>query len=145
MQLNSNLHHSVSLRRTCMCLIFFNLFIFNWRIIALQNFVVFCQTSAWISHRYMYMYVPSLFNLPPIFNLIPWGWGKECCGVSVPLSSLGLSSAFVSCSFLSAHLCIAKSMSLSPFQYFSCFCRSQCKAVMFIVTWCINRIYVFFL
>ena len=24
---------------------------FNWRIIALQNFVVFCQTSIWISHR----------------------------------------------------------------------------------------------
>ena len=25
---------------------------FNWRIIALQNFVVFCQTSTRISHRY---------------------------------------------------------------------------------------------
>ena len=32
---------------------FFNLF-FYWRIIALQNFVVFCQTSTWISHRYTY-------------------------------------------------------------------------------------------
>ena len=31
---------------------FFNLFIFNWRIIALQYCVVFCQTSVWISHRY---------------------------------------------------------------------------------------------
>ena len=30
------------------------LFIFNWRIIAIQNFVVFCQTSTWISHRYTY-------------------------------------------------------------------------------------------
>ena len=38
-----------------------NLF-FNWRIIALQNFV-FCQTSTWISHRYTY--IPSLLNLPP--------------------------------------------------------------------------------
>ena len=28
-----------------------NLF-FNWRIIALQNFVTFWQTSTWISHRY---------------------------------------------------------------------------------------------
>ena len=27
----------------------FNLF-FSWRIIALQNFIVFCQTSTWISH-----------------------------------------------------------------------------------------------
>ena len=26
-----------------------NLFIFYWRIIALQNFVVFCQTSTWIT------------------------------------------------------------------------------------------------
>ena len=40
-----------------------NLF-FNWRIIALQNFVVFCQTSTWISHRYTY--ILSLLNLPPI-------------------------------------------------------------------------------
>ena len=40
---------------------FFNLR-FNWRIIDLQNFVVFCQTSTWISHRYPY--IPSLLNLP---------------------------------------------------------------------------------
>ena len=37
---------------------------FNWRIIALQNHVGFCQTSTWISHRYIY--IPSLLNLPPI-------------------------------------------------------------------------------
>ena len=42
---------------------FLNLF-FYWRIIALHNFVVFCQTSAWISHRYTY--IPSLLNLCPI-------------------------------------------------------------------------------
>ena len=48
------------------CLI--NLFL-NWRIIALQNFVSFCQTSTWISHSYTY--VPSLLNLPPIFRPIP--------------------------------------------------------------------------
>ena len=33
---------------------FYYLFVFNWRIIALQNFV-FCQTSTWISHRYTYI------------------------------------------------------------------------------------------
>ena len=38
---------------------------FTWRIIALQNFVVFCQTSAWISYRYTY--IPFLLNLPPIW------------------------------------------------------------------------------
>ena len=47
---------------------------FNWRIIALQNWVVFCQTSTWISHRYMY--VLSLLNLPSISLPIPllWWW-----------------------------------------------------------------------
>ena len=43
---------------------FFNLFIVNWRIIALQNFVVFCQTSTWNSHRYTC--IPSFLKLPPI-------------------------------------------------------------------------------
>ena len=37
----------------------FYIYIFNWRITVLQNFV-FCQTSTWISHRYTY--IPSLLN-----------------------------------------------------------------------------------
>ena len=40
----------------------FLFFFFNWRIIALQNLVVLCQTSIWISRRYTYS--PSLLNLP---------------------------------------------------------------------------------
>ena len=44
--------------------IFLPLYFFNWRIIALQNFVIFCQTSTRVSHRYTP--VPSLSNLPPI-------------------------------------------------------------------------------
>ena len=31
---------------------FWPFYFFNWRIIALRNFVVFCQTSIIISHRY---------------------------------------------------------------------------------------------
>ena len=42
---------------------------FNWRIIALQNFVVFCQTSTW--NRHSYTYIPSLLILPPISCCIP--------------------------------------------------------------------------
>ena len=43
--------------------IFFFLFLkiylfFNCGITALPNFVVFCQTSAWISHRYIYNPLP---------------------------------------------------------------------------------------
>ena len=44
-------------------------FIFYWRIIALHNFTVFCQTSTWISHRYTY--IPSLLKLPHISLSIP--------------------------------------------------------------------------
>ena len=44
-------------------LIFKNLFIFNWRIIALQCCVGFWHTSPRTSHRYTY--VTSLQNLPP--------------------------------------------------------------------------------
>ena len=40
------------------------LFMFLLRIIAWQNFVVFCQTSTRISHRYTC--IPSLLNLPLI-------------------------------------------------------------------------------
>ena len=47
--------------------LFFN--VFNWRIIALQNFVAFCHTSIRISHRYTH--VPSLPDLPPISLPIP--------------------------------------------------------------------------
>ena len=42
---------------------FFNLAIFNWRIIALPCCVGFCPVSTWISHRYTYVH--SLLNLPP--------------------------------------------------------------------------------
>ena len=33
----------------------FYLFIFNWKIIALQYCAGFCHTSTWISHRYTYV------------------------------------------------------------------------------------------
>ena len=42
---------------------------FYWRIIALLNFVVFCQSSTWISHKYTS--IPSLLNFPPISFPIP--------------------------------------------------------------------------
>ena len=48
---------------------FFSKKFFYLRIIALQHFVVFCQTSTWISHRYTYM--SSLLNYPP--HPIPLG------------------------------------------------------------------------
>ena len=35
----------------------FFIYFFNWRIIASQNFVVFCLTSTWISHRQMWLFI----------------------------------------------------------------------------------------
>ena len=44
--------------------LFFNLNLFNWRIITLKYHVGFCHTSTWISHRYMHMFPPSWASLP---------------------------------------------------------------------------------
>ena len=49
--------------------LFSDLFIFNWRIIALKYHVGFYHTSTSISHRYTN--IPSLLNLPPNIHLIP--------------------------------------------------------------------------
>ena len=38
-------------------------YFFYWRIIALQNFVVFCQTSTWIRYRYTYTSAHFLIRL----------------------------------------------------------------------------------
>ena len=48
---------------------FLILFIFNWRLIALQCCVGFCHTSTWSSHRCTH--VPSFLNLPPSPYCIP--------------------------------------------------------------------------
>ena len=50
----------------------FSFYFFYWKISVLQNFVVFCQTSTWISHRYTY--IPSFLSLPPISLPIPSLW-----------------------------------------------------------------------
>ena len=50
---------------------FYILFIFNWKIIALQYCIGLYHTLAGASHRYTY--VPSLFNLLPTSHHIK-GW-----------------------------------------------------------------------
>ena len=60
-------HTHTHARWNFFCCCFLNFF--NGRIIALQNFVVFCRTSTRISYRYTH--VPSFPNLPPITLPIP--------------------------------------------------------------------------
>ena len=59
--------------------LFFNLFLIGgW----LQYCVGFCHTSTWITHRYIYIYIPSLLTSPPTSHPIPpfkvvtehWTW-----------------------------------------------------------------------
>ena len=68
--------------------LFCHFIFFNWRIIALQNFVVFCHIPVRISHRYTH--VPSLLSLPPIsLPSHPSRWSQSPC-----LSSLSHTMAF---------------------------------------------------
>ena len=55
--ISSSRGSSRSRDQTCIWFIvfFFNSFIFNWRIIALQYWFGFCHTSTWISHRCTYV------------------------------------------------------------------------------------------
>ena len=80
---------------------------FNWRIIALQNFVVFCHTSTRISHRYMH--VTSFPNLPFIpISIPPFSLSQSPC-----LSSL--SHIANSCWLSILHMVLQISMLLSPY------------------------------
>ena len=103
---------------------------FYGRIIALQNFVVFCQTWTWISHRYTY--ISSLLNLPPHFppHPTPLGWYRAPVWVSWAIQQIHIGFLFYiwQCKFpcysffyviLSIHLTLSSplhvSISLSSF------------------------------
>ena len=74
-------------------------YFFNWRIIALQNFVVFCQTSTWISHRYKKIKsaAPYLGRgvSPHSRPSWPWTWSSSyrpscSCPATTPSLDVGL-------------------------------------------------------
>ena len=56
----------------CWGFLFYMYLFFNWKIIALQNFVVFCQISTWISHSFftllchLYQKALSVQSLSPV-------------------------------------------------------------------------------
>ena len=58
---------------------FFIIIFFNWTMIALQCCVAFCQSTTWISHKYMY--VPSL---PPTEKFFIMIWLKPLTGLAGP-------------------------------------------------------------
>ena len=48
--------------------VYLNLFIFNWRIIALQYYIGYCHISTWMNHRCTYF--PFLLTFPPTSHSI---------------------------------------------------------------------------
>ena len=58
------------------------LFIFNWKIVALQYCVGFYQTSTWISHRFTY--VPSHLNISSHLPPHPTPLGCDHAPVWIP-------------------------------------------------------------
>ena len=98
-----------------------NYFFFNRRIIALQNFAVFCQTSTWISHRYTY--IPSLLKLSPTSlpspsPFTPLDWYRASVWVSWAIQQIAIAIYFIygNVSFhitLSIHLNLSSLLPLS--------------------------------
>ena len=79
---------------------------FNWRIIALQCCVGFCNTTAWISHKYTY--IPSLLyisSIPPPLHPTPLGCHR----------ALGCDIQQLPLPFYSTYVNIYVSMLLSQF------------------------------
>ena len=70
----------------------FVLFLFCWRIIALQCCVGFCHISTWISHRYTY--VCSLLNLRLSLYPIPQGCHRAPGWVPCVIQQLPISYLF---------------------------------------------------
>ena len=89
-------------------LYFFNLFL-NWRIIALQNFVVFCQTSTWISHQFSSVQLLSCVWL----FATPWIAAHQASlSITISRSSLRLTS--IESVMPSSHLILCSCLLLLP-------------------------------
>ena len=104
---------------------------FNWRIISLQNFVIFCQTSTWISHRStlcpLSLEPPS--HHPP--HPTPLGWYRA--PVWVPWDKPPIPLAVYFTYNISFHLTLATHLTLSslspcPWVYFLCLFLRCCPA-----------------
>ena len=66
---------------------------FYWRIIALHNFTVFCQTSIWISHRYTYpLPFETSSHLPP--HPTPLDWYRVPVRVSSAIQQIPIGFLF---------------------------------------------------
>ena len=85
------------------------LFIFNWKIIVLQNFVVFCQTSTWISHQFSSVQSLSHGRL----FATPWISARQA-SLSITNSQSSLKLTFIKSVMPSSHLILCSCLLLLP-------------------------------
>ena len=84
-------------------------FIFYWRIIALQNFVVFCRTSIWISHQ-----IPSDQSLSRVRLFVtPWIAARQA-SLSITNSRSSLRLTSIESVMPSSHLILCRLLLLLP-------------------------------
>ena len=129
--------------------------IFNWRIIALQNFVVFCHTSTRIKHKYTH--VLSRPALPPIsLPIPPFACRRASVWVSWVIQQIPIGDLFYvwCCKFLSTlfiHLpfCLLSSHCVHRSVLYVCFSVAALKinssvASLQILYICVSTQYLYF-
>ena len=139
-----------NLRRICVNSFFVFVFVFfffckfiyfNWRLITLQYFSVFCHTFTWISH-WVYMYPPSWTPLPPPSPFHPSGL-SQCTGPESPVSCIepGLAIYFT---YGNIHVSMLFSQIIpqSPKVCSLHLCLFCCPAYRVIITIFLNSIYM---
>ena len=89
-------HYSILCASRLFLYLFLKFYLFfNWRIIALQNFAVFCQTSIWISHRCTH--IPSFLKLPVPSHPTPLSWYRAPVWVSWAIQQILIDYLFNIC------------------------------------------------
>ena len=114
-----------------MCFYFFDSFIFSWMIIALQYWVGVCNTSTWISHRYMVCphVLESLSHFPlhpiPLGSHRTWGLSSQHhTGNSHWLSIWHVILYMFPCYSLHLNVSLSSKMEMNDFSMHSVFLKN---------------------
>ena len=135
------------------CIIFLRLFIFNWRIIALQYCIGFCHTSTWISHKYNMspsswtsLPLPTLPTSHPISPITEHWYELAVSNSKFPLAiylTYGNIYRFLCCCLNFSHPLLPCPIPQCPQVHSLCLHLHSCLANWFISTIFLDSIYFF--